>query len=127
MAQHQIAWRQKHIADKRRGTQNGQTRPWILPPELWEEGLWPGIRSGSVCSLPEYLITPGKKVEKHKGVHNLKSSWVLCANLYFPFRQAVVSLPNTRPALIQKGLRFLLRLGCPFPKAHPVQCSNDFR
>ena len=22
----------------------------------------------------------------HEGVHNLKSSWILCANLYFPFR-----------------------------------------
>ncbi len=88
MAEHQVAWWQKHIADKRQGTQNGQMRPWILPPELWEEGLWPGIRSGSACSLPEYLATPGREVEKHKGVHNLKSSWVACANLYFPFRQA---------------------------------------
>ncbi len=25
-------------------------------------------------------------MEKHEGVHNLKSSWVLCVNLYFPFR-----------------------------------------
>ena len=25
-------------------------------------------------------------MQKHEGVHNLKSSWVLCANLYFPFQ-----------------------------------------
>ena len=25
-------------------------------------------------------------MQKHAGVHNLKSSWILCANLYFPFR-----------------------------------------
>ena len=25
-------------------------------------------------------------VQKHDGVHNLKSSWMQCANLYFPFR-----------------------------------------
>ena len=87
MAEYQVAWRQKHVADQRQGTQNGQTRPWILPAELWEEGLWPGIRSDSACSVPAYLTTPGKEVEKHKGVHNLKSSWVACANLYFPFRQ----------------------------------------
>ena len=88
MERHQVAWRQKHIADQRQGTQNGKMRPWILPSELWEKGLWPGIRSSSACSLPEYLATPGREVEKHKGVHNLKSSWVACANLYFPFRQA---------------------------------------
>lgn len=74
MERHQVAWRQKHIADERHGTQNGKMRPWILPSELWEEGLWPGIRSGSACSLPAYLATPGREVEKHMGVHNLKSS-----------------------------------------------------
>ena len=26
------------------------------------------------------------RVQKHSGANNLKSSWVLCANLYFPFR-----------------------------------------
>ena len=25
-------------------------------------------------------------MQNHEGVHNLKSSWILCANLYFPFR-----------------------------------------
>lgn len=50
---------------------------------LWEEGLWPGIRSGSAHSLPEYLHR--NNVQKHGGVHNLKSSWMQCANLYFPF------------------------------------------
>ena len=78
---HQVSWRQKHVTDQRLGAQNDKFLPWILPPELWTEGLWPGIRE----SLPAYL--QDKKIEKHKGVHNLKSSWMLCANLYFPFRQ----------------------------------------
>jgi len=78
------AWRLTHITDQRQGEQNGVRRPWILPAELWEEGLWPGIRA----SLPAYIGQEGAKVEKHKGAHNLKSSWILCANLYFPFRQA---------------------------------------
>ena len=56
----------------------------ILPESSWEEGLLPGIRTGSDESLPAYLKRTG--VQKHEGVHNLKSSWVLCANLYFPFR-----------------------------------------
>jgi len=80
---YQVVWRRAHIADQRQGTQNGRSRPWVLPSELWEKGLWPGIRSGSAHSLPAYLAE--KRVEKHKGVHNLKSSWMLCANLYFPF------------------------------------------
>jgi len=42
MAQQQVTWRQKHVADKRHGEQNGKARPWILPVELWEQGLWPG-------------------------------------------------------------------------------------
>ena len=27
-----------------------------------------------------------KGIQRNTGAHNLKSSWVLCANLYFPFR-----------------------------------------
>lgn len=76
---HQVAWRQEHIRDQRHGVQNDKVRPWILPAELWEQGLWPGIRD----SLPAYL--KARKIEKHRGVHNLKSSWMLCANLYFAF------------------------------------------
>ena len=56
-----------------------------MPRNLWEEGLWPGIRRGSDNPLAAYLKQ--EKVKKHSDVHNLKSSWVLCANLYFPFRR----------------------------------------
>jgi len=76
---HQLAWRRGHIADQRQGTQNGKSRLWILPEELWKEGLWPDIHE----SLPAYL--EANKIEKHKGAHNLKSSWMFCANVYFPF------------------------------------------
>jgi hypothetical protein len=85
MEQHQVSWRQKHLLDQRPGTQNRQTRPWILPADLWEEGLWEGIRSSSGHSLQAYLRD--NEVLKHGGVHNLKSSWILCANLYFPFQR----------------------------------------
>jgi len=81
----QLNWRSEHIDTKELGEQNGKKRPWILPKELWEEGLWPGIQSSSAHSLTNYLEK--NDIEKHDGVHNLKSSWVLCANLYFPFRR----------------------------------------
>ena len=77
----QVAWRRRFVSTPEPGTQNGKTRPWILPEENWVEGLWPGIRPGEENDLGAYLHR--SCVQKHHGVHNLKSSWVLGANLYF--------------------------------------------
>ena len=52
----------------------------------WEESLWPGLRAGASNEIAAYLTKSG--IEKHTGCNNLKSSWVACANLYFPFRGA---------------------------------------
>ena len=84
MEARQVEWRASHLTTKEWGRQKGVERPWILPADSWEEGLWPGIRSGSDNSLPAYLQR--SRIEKHTGVHNLKSSWTQCANLYFAFR-----------------------------------------
>ena len=81
IADHQVGWRESNIATKEMGIQNGVKRPWILPANLWKEGLWEGIK----VSLSEYLKK--EKVQRHRGCHNLKSSWMLCANLYFPFQK----------------------------------------
>lgn len=80
----QVAWRTKHVATQLEGAHAGRPRPWILPDNAWEQGLWPGIRSGTANSLPDYL--EGSRVQRHTGSNNLKSSWIMCANLYFPFR-----------------------------------------
>ena len=84
MQSHAINWRKDHVVNREWGEQNKKRRPWILPSDLWEEGLWSGIGKESDNSLSVYLENSG--VQKHDGVHNLNSSWVLCANLYFPFR-----------------------------------------
>ena len=84
MNEHQTQWRRGRVSSTAMGTWQDRPYPWIVPRALWEEGLWPGIRADSDNSLPAYLLEAG--VQKHSGVHNLKSSWVLCANLYFPFR-----------------------------------------
>jgi len=84
MEEDQVEWRKHHIANKQPGSQNRKSRQWILPKEIWEEGLWDGIRGSSDHPLPRYLHD--NKVQKHGGAHNLKSSWILCANLYFPFQ-----------------------------------------
>lgn len=52
----------------------------LLPRKLWWQNLWEGIQQ----TLPAYLRRDG--IHPHLQVHNLCSSWVLCANLYFPFR-----------------------------------------
>ena len=85
MSKRQVAWRQQHVADRRHGYFHGRPYAWILPPELWEEGLWPRIRTGSQWSLPKYLAD--SNIQRHVASHNLKSSWTQCANLYFPFGQ----------------------------------------
>ena len=82
---HQSKWRMKNVDSKELGTQNGYRRQWILPKQLWEQGLWPEIRSGTERSLLKYLKE--NKIQKHSGVHNLKSSWVLTANIYFAHRR----------------------------------------
>jgi hypothetical protein len=80
---HQISWRRSNVTAKAWGTQGNVCYPWILPPEDWEQGLWPGIRTGSTNSVADYLESA--RVRRHGASNNLKSSWVLCANLYFPF------------------------------------------
>jgi len=81
----QIDWRLNKLTSQKPGWQNKKEYPWILPRTEWEQGLWSNIQSGKSHSLPAYLSE--KRIQKHDGVHNLKSSWVLCANLYFPFQR----------------------------------------
>ena len=81
---HMTEWRRAHLDSQEWGRQNNRRYFWVLPTESWEEGLWPGIRTGSDNSLSAYLERTG--VQKHRYASNLKSSWTMCANLYFPFR-----------------------------------------
>ena len=78
----QTEWRRTNVDCKEWGEQLGRRRSWILLRDQWQLALWHGIR----YSLPAYLGEEG--IQKHVGVHNLKSSWILCANLYFPFRSS---------------------------------------
>ena len=87
MTERQVAWRRASLASHDWGWQNGKQYEWILPQRMWEAGLYPGIRRDAPNSLPAYLEAEG--VQRHQGSHNLKSSWMLCANLYFPFRTSV--------------------------------------
>lgn len=80
----QIEWRRLYLHNQVYGRQNGGYYKHVLPSEVWELNLWPGINSLSQHSLPRYL--KNSRINRHYGSHNLLSSWILGANLYFPFR-----------------------------------------
>ena len=69
MGDMQTEWRRQNIASQEHGTQNGKRRPWILPKALWEEGLWPGIRSDSPLPLASYLDTYNIKKDEASWQH----------------------------------------------------------
>jgi len=85
MSEFQVNWRHEHISTQEWGWWGDKQREWILPLVLWEQTLWSGIQTGKRYPLAKYLSA--NHVKKHEGVHNLKSSWTHCANLYFPFGQ----------------------------------------
>lgn len=78
--QAQIVWRKSNISSTEYGYQNGKLYEHIIPRNLWKETLWQGIGN----DLPVYLSS--KNIQPHTGTHNLLSSWIVCANLYFIVR-----------------------------------------
>jgi hypothetical protein len=84
MKKAQVAWRKQALPNQTKGRQNGHDYDHVLPKKEWELNLWSGIRSGGPQPLPPYLIA--NEIQRHTGSHNLCSSWIVCANLYFPFR-----------------------------------------
>ncbi len=91
----QIVWRKTNISTSEMGSQSKERKTGkpvyhqhIVPRNNWKENLWSHIRT----DLPEYLKK--KEIQAHAGTHNLLSSWILCANLYFPVRlnQSMCSL-----------------------------------
>ena len=91
--QAQIKWRENNISSAKHCYHNGRPYEHIIPHTLWEETLWQGIRN----DLPTYISS--HNIQAHTGTHNLLSSWILCANLYFIVR--------TNPGFKQLILGFL--------------------
>jgi len=81
---HQEIWRKTNISTSERGFQNKRDYEHIIPRRIWTETLWKDIR----LELPVYLHQ--KNIQHHTGTHNLLSSWIACANLYFPVRQNAI-------------------------------------
>jgi hypothetical protein len=80
MKNHQIKWRETHLPNVTgNGWQNGRSYEHIPPLKYKWENFYPGIRE----ALPLYIENEG--IQPHTGIHNLLSSWVVCANFYWPF------------------------------------------
>jgi hypothetical protein len=74
-------WRksQENIS-KENGIYKGKSYDYIIPEGEWQETIFPKLKE----DLRSYLKE--KNIEPHEGAHDLLSSWILCANLYFGTR-----------------------------------------
>jgi len=84
MREYQILWKKKflpHITKK--GYQNGKAYDHIIPRSLKEENFYLPIRKELFDKENGYLAQ--NHIQPHTGIHNLLSSWTVCANMYWPF------------------------------------------
>ena len=114
----QIQWRSRHVDTCEHGWHNSKQYPWILPRDRWEDGLWPGIRASSEYALQTYIDETG--IQKHRGLNNLKSSWVLCANLYFAHRRDPRLLARFFAENIDRRIVAIERLDLEYAEKRPL-------
>ena len=60
MKDRQAEWRRTYVVSREHGKWKDRPYAHILPKDLWEEGLWPGIGRESENSLPAYLQRTGR-------------------------------------------------------------------
>lgn len=80
----QMKWKKKYLPHiTKEGFQNKQSFGHILPKANQEDNFYLSIRSDLFDKARGYLEL--NHIKPHTGIHNLLSSWALCANLYWPF------------------------------------------
>jgi hypothetical protein len=85
MKEYQTNWRSVHLPHViGNGEQNRTSKPYILPNKAYLQSFFPGIRA-SLFDVPDGYLR-SNRVKPHTGIHNLMSSWVVCSNMYWPFR-----------------------------------------
>jgi len=78
-----IEWRKIHLSQIQEfGKQNGKYYPHIIPRE---KDHIKHVLCKLCDKLPVYL-EENPDIQAHTGTHNLLSSWITAANLYFPIR-----------------------------------------
>lgn len=81
MISRQMRWRRAELPEvTENGRQNGKEYEHILPWKERQKNFFPQVRD----DLSGYLKE--NSIQAHTGIHNMLSSWALCANVYWPFR-----------------------------------------
>jgi hypothetical protein len=84
MRDFQINWKLKYLPGiKTKGYQNGNSYDHVLPKSKEQENFFVHIRGELFNPVNGYLKK--NNIKPHTGIHNLLSSWTLCANMYWPF------------------------------------------
>jgi hypothetical protein len=87
MRKFQEDWKHNNLPHiKKKGWQNGKDYDHILPKSNEQENFFYPIQDGLFDRKNGYLIK--NAIKPHTGIHNLLSSWTLCANMYWPFNNA---------------------------------------
>jgi hypothetical protein len=94
-----VKWRKTNIASDKNGFQNGKDYDHIIPKTGINAHFQDVLHKSIAKILPIYLKENG--IHPHTGTHNLVSSWVLAANLYFPIRNNKV-LQNLMVEFLKK-------------------------
>lgn len=84
MRDYQIIWKRKYLPHiNGKGYQNGKGYDHILPKCNEQENFFKPIQNELFNLYNGYLKE--NNIKPHTGIHNLLSSWTLCANMYWPF------------------------------------------
>lgn len=84
MTDFQIIWKITNLPHiNSNGYQNGKSYKHILPKSNEQENFFISIRDE--LFNPEKGYLKSNNIKPHTGIHNLLSSWTLCANMYWPF------------------------------------------
>jgi hypothetical protein len=84
MRDYQVTWKIKYLSNiKAKGYQNGKSYDHILPKSNEKDNFFKPIRDELFNTNNGYL--QANNIKPHTGIHNLLSSWTLCANMYWPF------------------------------------------
>ncbi len=124
MKSYQILWKTKYMPHvKAQGYQNGKAYDHILPRSIGQENFYPPIRKVLFDPISGYLKKYG--IQPHTGIHNLLSSWTVCANMYWPFNNSEGKkllaewLTHETKLDISEIIRLELEYEDPNPKLNP--------
>ena len=84
MKEHQTYWRLAHLPHVAVTGMQNDSKQYILPNIEYLLSFFPDIRESLFGLHNGYLKS--NRIKPHTSIHNLMSSWVVCANMYWPFR-----------------------------------------